>query len=253
MKGIILAGGTGSRLGYLTKICNKHTLPVYDKPMILYPLQTMIDSGIKDIIIVSGKGHAGQFLELLGSGSEFGVHLSYEVQEKPGGIAQALELCDNFIGEDDMFVLLGDNIFEDNFKKDLYEFNSGAKIFLKEVPDPERYGVVNIYKGEVSHIEEKPKHPSSNLAQTGAYIYDYRVFNIIRSLKPSHRGELEITDVNNAYLKMGQLKYSILKGFWLDAGEIESLWQASEFMRKRRLENGSEGGRKAADGQDGRA
>ena len=248
MKGIILAGGTGSRLGILTKVTNKHLLPVYDKPMIFYPLKTMIDSGIRDIIIVSGKGHAGQFLELLGSGSEFGVHLSYEVQEKAGGIAHALALCQNFIGHDDMLVLLGDNIFQDNFRKDMNEFVSGAKIFLKKVKDPQRYGVVRLHKGEIVNIQEKPKKPLSDLAQSGAYIYDFRVFNIIRTLKPSHRGELEITDVNNKYLEIGQLKYSILKGFWLDAGEIESLSQTSEFMRRRRLKDGSESGWKAPDG-----
>jgi len=253
MKGIILAGGTGSRLGVLTKVTNKHLLPVYDKPMIFYPLQTMIASGIKDIIIVSGKGHAGQFLELLGSGSEFGVHLSYEVQEKAGGIAHALALCQNFIGHDDMLVLLADNIFEDDFKKDIKEFLGGAKIFLKRVKDPQRYGVVRIHEGQIVNIQEKPKKPLSNLAQSGAYIYDFRVFNIIRTLKPSHRGELEITDVNNKYLEIGQLKYSILKGFWLDAGEIESLSQTSEFIRRRRLKDGSESGWKAPDGQDGRA
>ena len=231
MKGIILAGGTGSRLYPLTKVTNKHLLPVYDKPMIYYPLQTLIAAGIKDIMIVSGRGHVGHFLELLGSGKEFGVRLTYEIQEGAGGIAQALGLAESWAGTDDVAVVLGDNIFQNNIRKDVEAFESGAKIFLKEVTDAHRFGVAEVKGNRVLGIEEKPKAPKSNLAVTGLYLYDAGVFDIIRTLKPSGRGELEITDVNNAYIRRGAMEFSVLEGFWSDAGTFESLLRASVMVR----------------------
>lgn len=227
MKGIILAGGTGSRLYPLTKVTNKHLLPVYDKPMIFYPIQTLVDAGIKEIMIVSGRGHAGHFLELLGSGADLGVKFTYEIQEEAGGIAQALSLAESFADEDDVTVILGDNIFQDNIKKDVSNFKGGAKIFLKEVLDAHRFGVAELKGDRIIGVEEKPSKPKSNYAVSGLYIYDHRVFNIITYLKPSHRGELEITDVNNAYIKMGKMSYSILNEFWSDAGTFDSLLKAS--------------------------
>jgi glucose-1-phosphate thymidylyltransferase len=234
MKGIILAGGTGSRLYPLTKVTNKHLLPVYDKPMICYPLEMLIDAGIDEIMIVSGRGHAGHFLELLGSGAEEGVSITYEIQEEAGGIAQALGLAKTWGGKDDIAVILGDNIFEDRIRTQVDEFESGARIFLKEVPDPQRFGVASIEENKVIQIEEKPENPKSNLAVTGLYMYDSRVFSIIRQLKPSHRGELEITDVNNAYIRMNEMRYSVLDGFWSDAGTFESLIRASLMVQQHR-------------------
>jgi glucose-1-phosphate thymidylyltransferase len=231
MKGVILAGGTGSRLYPLTKVTNKHLLPVYDKPMIYYPLQTLISAGIKDIMIVSGRGHAGHFLELLGSGSELGVHFTYEIQEEAGGIAQALSFAEDFADKDDVTVILGDNIFQDNIKEDISAFSGGAKIFLKEVPDAHRFGVAELEGNRVAGIEEKPEIPKSNFAVTGLYIYDCEVFNAIKTLKPSGRGELEITDVNNYYINKKVMKYRVLNGFWSDAGTFESLFRASELVR----------------------
>lgn len=231
MKGIILAGGTGSRLYPLTKVTNKHLLPVYDKPMIYYPLQTLVNAGIEDIMIISGRGHAGHFLELLGSGSEFGVHLTYEIQEEAGGIAQALGLAEDFADNESVAVILGDNIFQDNVRDEVWSFKSGAKIFLKEVPDSNRFGVAEIKGERIISIEEKPAAPKSNLAVTGLYIYDTEVFDVIHTLKPSARGELEITDVNNEYISMGKMSYSVLSGFWSDAGTFESLFRASELVR----------------------
>ncbi|MCZ7380698.1 MAG: sugar phosphate nucleotidyltransferase [Candidatus Methanoperedens sp.] len=231
MKGLILAGGTGSRLYPLTKVTNKHLLPVYDKPMVYYPLQTLIDAGIDDIMIVSGRGHAGHFLELLGSGSEFGVHLTYEIQEKAGGIAQALSLARDFADDGSITVILGDNIFQDNVQDAVESFKSGAMIFLKEVPDAFRFGVAEIKGNQIISIEEKPKLPKSNFAVTGLYIYDASVFDIINTLKPSGRGELEITDVNNEYIRLDEMSYSLLSGYWSDAGTFESLFRASELVR----------------------
>jgi len=232
MRGIILAGGTGSRLFPLTKVTNKHLLPVYNKPMIYYPLETLMTAGITDIMIVSGRGHAGHFLELLGSGAEFGVNLTYEIQERAGGIAQALGLAEKWADEDSIAVILGDNLFQDTVKDDVASFKEGAKIFLKEVPDAERFGVAELGKDRVISIEEKPKKPKSNYAVTGLYLYDADVFSIIRMLKPSGRGELEITDVNNAYLKKGVMHYAILNGFWSDAGTFDSLLRASILVQK---------------------
>jgi glucose-1-phosphate thymidylyltransferase len=231
MKGIILAGGTGLRLYPLTKVTNKHLLPVYNRPMIYYPLQTLISTGMDDILIVSGRGHAGHFLELLGSGAEFGVRLTYEIQEEAGGIAQALSLTEDFADDEPVAVILGDNIFQDNVCSAMESFNSGARIFLKEVPDANRFGVAEIKGDRIISIEEKPVVPKSNLAVTGLYIYDPRVFDIIHTLKPSGRGELEITDVNNEYIRMGEMSYSVLKGYWSDAGTFESLFRASEMVR----------------------
>lgn len=231
MKGIILAGGTGSRLYPLTKVTNKHLLPVYDKPMIFYPIQTLINAGIKEIMIVSGRGHAGHFLELLGSGADHGVHFTYEIQEQAGGIAQALSLAEDFVDGDSVTVILGDNIFQDDIKEDVANFNDGAKIFLKEVSDAHRFGVAELKGDKVIGIEEKPKEPKSNFAVTGLYIYDSKVFSAIKTLKPSGRGELEITDVNNYYINKGAMKYGILEGFWSDAGTFESLLRASIMVK----------------------
>jgi glucose-1-phosphate thymidylyltransferase len=226
MKGIILAGGTGSRLYPLTKVTNKHLLPVYDKPMIFYPIQTLIDAGIKEIMIVSGRGHAGHFLELLGSGADLGVKFTYEIQEEAGGIAQALSLAESFADEDDVAVILGDNIFQDNIEKDVSNFTGGAKIFLKEVPDAHRFGVAELNGDRVVGIQEKPREPKSSFAVTGLYIYSNNVFKVIKTLKPSARGELEITDVNNYFVNNGTMEYRILDGFWSDAGTFESLLRA---------------------------
>jgi glucose-1-phosphate thymidylyltransferase len=234
MKGVILAGGTGSRLYPLTKVTNKHLLPVYDKPMIYYPLETLINAGIKDIMIVSGKGHAGHFLELLGSGADHGVHFTYEIQEQAGGIAQALYLAKDFVDGDSVTVILGDNIFQDNIKEDVKSFKTGAKIFLKEVPDAYRFGVAELKGEKVVDIEEKPREPKSNFAVTGLYIYDSGVFDVIKTLKPSRRGELEITDVNNYYVNKEVMEYRIFKGFWSDAGTFESLLRASLMIQKER-------------------
>ncbi len=234
MKGIILAGGTGSRLFPLTKITNKHLLPVYDKPMICYPLNTLIDAGIDDIMIVSGRGHVGHFLELLGSGSELGVRLSYEIQEGAGGIAQALGLAERWASDDAVTVILGDNIFEDSVKDAVQSFKAGARVFLKEVTDAQRFGVAEVTGDRIVGIEEKPKFPKTNLAVTGLYIYDSDVFRIIRNLKPSGRGELEITDVNNAYIRKEAMTFSRLSGFWSDAGTFDSLLRASVQVKEYR-------------------
>jgi glucose-1-phosphate thymidylyltransferase len=234
MKGIILAGGTGSRLYPLTKVTNKHLLPVYDKPMIYYPLQTLIDAGLDDILIISGRGHAGHFLELLGSGSEWGVRITYEIQDEAGGIAQALGLAEGFADEEDVAVVLGDNIFQDSISEDVSGFKGGSKIFLKEVPDAQRFGVAELDGDKVIGIEEKPEMPISNFAVTGLYMYDSNVFEVIRELKPSGRGELEITDVNNYYIDQGRMGYKVLDGHWSDAGTFESLLRAGMMVKKHR-------------------
>lgn len=231
MKGVILAGGLGTRLYPLTRVTNKHLLPIFDKPMIYYPLQTLINGGIKDIIIICGPEHSGHFLNLLRSGREFGVKLSYEVQDKPAGIAHALSLAEDFVNKDSITVILGDNIFEDNFI--FLDFKEGARLFLKKVPDPERFGVAELEKETIKNIVEKPKEPKSNYAVTGLYQYDYKVFDVIRSLKPSTRNELEITDVNNAYLKENKVKHQLVKGYWSDAGTIETLARANELVRSK--------------------
>ena len=235
MKGIILAGGTGSRMLPLTKVTNKHLLPVYNKPMIYYPLQTLVDAGIKDILIVSGTEHAGDFLRLLGSGREFGVKLTYEIQDEAGGIAQALALAEDFANKENVIVILGDNIFEDNVKEFVDEFKegTGGRIFLKQTENANRFAVAELEGDKVINTEEKPENPKSNYAVTGLYMYDNNVFDIIRVLKPSGRGELEITDVNNDYIKRGVMKARMLEGFWSDAGTFESLLRSSSWVKEK--------------------
>ncbi len=237
LKGIILAGGLGKRLYPLTKVTNKHLLPVYGKPMIYYPIQTLVDAGIKDILVVTGGNNAGEFLRLLGNGKEFGLkHINYTYQEGEGGIAEALRLAEHFADKDGIVVILGDNIIENSIRDCVNDFvkqKKGAKILLKEVEDPERFGVAELKGDKIVGIEEKPKKPKSKYAVTGIYMYDNRVFEIIRSLKPSGRGELEITDVNNAYIKDGELTYSVLDGWWTDAGTFESLLRANNLVAKR--------------------
>lgn len=231
MKGIVLAGGTGSRLYPLTKVTNKHLLPVYNQPMIFYPINTLIDAGITDILIVSGRGHAGHFLELLGSGSDWGARFTYEIQEQAGGIAQALGLAESWADDDPVCVILGDNIFEDPIRDAVSGFSSGARVFLKAVPDAHRFGVAEVQGERIVSIEEKPKMPKSNLAVTGLYLYDRDVFPIVRTLKPSRRGELEITDVNNEYIRRKEMKFTVLSGYWSDAGTFESLLRAGILVR----------------------
>lgn len=241
MKGIILAGGLGTRLMPCTKVTNKHLLPVYDEPMIYYPLRTLVNAGLKDIMIVTGGNNAGDFLRLLGNGHEFGLKdISYTYQEGEGGIADALRLAENFIDKDKMVVMLGDNIIRDDISNAVKEFEKqdrGAKIFLKEVTDPERFGVAEIKGGRVINIEEKPGKPKTSYAVIGLYMYDSDVFEIIETLKPSGRGELEITDVNNEYIKRGTMTYSILEGWWTDAGTFESLFRASNLVREALKDN----------------
>ncbi len=230
IRGIILAGGTGSRLFPLTKVTNKHLLPVGRKPMIFHPIEKMTKSGITDILIVTGVEHMGDIVNLLGSGKEFGCRFTYKVQDEAGGIAQALALAEDFVGNDKMVVILGDNILEDDLKPYVEKFKdqkNGAYVLLKEVKDPARFGVVEIKNGKVVGIEEKPKKPKSNYAITGIYFYDNDVFDVVRTLKPSNRGELEISDVNFYYLKKKQLRYDVLLGWWSDAGTFSSLERAS--------------------------
>ena len=225
MKGVILAGGHGTRLHPLTQITNKHLLPVYNKPMILYPLETLKKTGIDEIMIVCGKEHAGHFMSFLGSGKDFGVKLSYALQSGAGGIADALSLAEDFAGQGKIAVVLGDNIFEEDFSEDFKKFQNekGSKVFIKEVPDPHRFGVAEIKDGKILGIEEKPKAPRSNFATVGLYLYDQDVFQKIKNIVPSARGELEITDVHNMYIKEGLLSYGSVRGFWSDAGTFDSL------------------------------
>jgi glucose-1-phosphate thymidylyltransferase len=232
MKGVILAGGSGTRLHPLTLITNKHLLPVYDRPMILYPLETLKRSGIDEIMIVCGKEHGGHFMNFLGSGKEHGVKLSYALQHGAGGIAEALGLAKDFVGDDKLAVVLGDNIFEDDFSESVKKFNnlSGAMVFLKEVPDPKRFGVAEVAGEKIVEIIEKPKEPKSNLATVGFYMYDPDVFKKIATLKPSQRNELEITDVHNMYIDEGRLFHSVVPGFWSDAGTFDSLLRAAQWL-----------------------
>ncbi len=235
MKGVILAGGLGSRLYPLTKITNKHLLPVFDRPMIYYPIQAMVNAGITDIMIVTGGRKSGDFLSLLGNGADFGLkHLNYTYQQGEGGIAEALGLAEHWASGDSLCVILGDNIIQYNVAKARADFGKqgrGAKIILKEVHDPERFGVAEISGGKVLGIVEKPKAPKSNLAVIGIYMYDPRVFQIIKTLKPSERGELEITDVNNWFIQDGSMSYDVLPGWWTDAGTFESLHRASTLVK----------------------
>jgi glucose-1-phosphate thymidylyltransferase len=234
MKGIVLAGGTGSRLSPLTKVTNKHLLPIYDKPMIYYPIQTLVDAGIRDILIVTGGRNAGDFLRLLGNGKQFGLfHLNYTYQEGEGGIADALALAEHFADGDKICVILGDNIIEASIRHAADEFqqqSEGARILLKEVPDAERFGVAEIDGNRIAGIQEKPKVPKSSYAVTGIYMYDASVFSKIKTLVPSARGELEITDVNNAYIREGTMTFSYLDGWWTDAGTFESLLRAGNLV-----------------------
>jgi glucose-1-phosphate thymidylyltransferase len=234
MKGVVLAGGTGSRLNPLTKVTNKHLLPVYDKPMVYYPIQTLVNAGIKEILLVTGGKNAGDFLRLLGNGRDFGLkHLNYTYQEGEGGIAEALGLAEDFADGHPICVILGDNIIEMNICGAVDSFRRqkcGAKILLKEVPDAERFGVAEIRGDYVVGIDEKPRNPKSNHAVIGVYLYDSTVFEKIKRLKPSGRGELEITDVNNFYVEEGSLTYETLDGWWTDAGTFESLLRANNLV-----------------------
>lgn len=234
MKGVVLAGGSGSRLRPLTSVTNKHLLPVFDQPMIYYPIQTLVNAGITDIMIVTGGNSAGDFLKLLGNGKAFGLkHLNYTYQEGEGGIAAALSLVEHFAGSDPICVVLGDNIIQGNIRAAADEYREqgrGAKILLKSVPDPQRFGVPELDGKRVVQIEEKPASPKSEYAVIGIYMYDARVFEIIRTLKPSGRGELEITDVNNAYIERGEMTWDELEGWWSDAGTFESLLHASNLV-----------------------
>jgi glucose-1-phosphate thymidylyltransferase len=238
MKGIILAGGLGTRLNPLTKITNKHLLPIYDQPMVFYPIHTLVEAGITDITLVTGGNYAGDFLRLLGNGKEFGLsHINYVYQEGEGGIAEALGLCRFFADDQKIAVVLGDNILEQSIASAVEDFKkqkSGAKILLKEVPDPERFGVAILEGDSVVRIVEKPHVPPSNLAVIGVYMYDHRVFEIISTLKPSDRGELEITDVNNCYIEWGEMTYEIIDGWWTDAGTFESLFRANHLVALKR-------------------
>lgn len=237
MKGVVLAGGSGSRLYPLTKITNKHLLPVYDKPMIFYPIETLVDAGIKDILIVTGGKNPGDFLRLLANGKQWGANLDYRYQEGEGGIAEALALAEHFAHGDRICVILGDNIIEGTIRAAVEEFLQqprGAKILLKEVPDAERFGVAELKGDRIVGIEEKPKVPKSRYAVTGIYMYDATVFDKIRTLKPSERGELEITDVNNAYIQEGTLTWSLLEGWWTDAGTFDSLLRAANLVAESR-------------------
>jgi len=234
IKGVVLAGGLGTRLAPLTRVTNKHLLPVYRKPMIYYPIEKLVKAGLQEIMVVTGGPFAGDFLKLLGNGREFGLkEVHYTYQEGEGGIAEALGLTENFVEGDRVCVILGDNLFSAPIGRGLEEFmkqKSGAKIFLKEVEDPERFGVAELKGKNVVGIEEKPKKPKSTYAVTGIYMYDNEVFSIVKTLKPSGRGELEITDVNNAYVKKGTLTYEVLEGWWTDAGTFDSLYRANKLV-----------------------
>jgi len=234
MKGVILAGGLGTRLDPLTRVTNKHLLPVYNRPMIFYPLWTLINAGIEEILIVTGGNNAGDFLRLLGNGSEFGLkHLNYTYQQGEGGIAAALSLAEHFADGGKICVILGDNVIERNVQRAADAFRKqprGAKILLKRVPDPQRFGVPLLRGKRVLRVIEKPKRPPSRYAVTGIYFYDASVFDYVHALKPSRRGELEITDVNNRYIEAGLMTYEILRGWWTDAGTFESLARASRLV-----------------------
>lgn len=239
MKGVILAGGLGTRLHPLTKITNKHLLPVYDRPMIFYPIEAMVEAGVKDVVLVTGGDHSGDFMRLLGNGHKVGLKtLHYVYQEGEGGIAQALSLVEHITQKDPIAVMLGDNLFEKSirpFAEDFRRNPNGALLGLKSVRDPQRFGVATVKSGRILKIVEKPAKPASSLAVTGLYFYDARVFDFIRTLKPSHRGELEITDVNNAYIQQKSLRYGAVKGWWTDCGTFESLFQASQLIREKRV------------------
>lgn len=233
VKGIVLAGGTGSRLFPLTKVTNKHLLPVGKEPMIFHPIKKLLEAGINEIMIITGTEHMGDVVGLLGSGKDFNCQFTYRVQDMAGGIAQALGLCEAFVGTDRCCVILGDNIFEASLSEGVKRFQEqpgGAALFLQEVPDPQRYGVATVNGDKITKIVEKPKNPESSMAVTGIYMYDHSVFTVVRTLKPSGRGELEITDVNNAYLEKGQLTWNLLEGYWTDAGTFDSWKHANDLV-----------------------
>lgn len=231
MKGIVLAGGLGTRLYPLTYATNKHLLPVYDKPMVFYPINSLVTAGITEVLVVTGGPYAGHFIRVLKNGKELGLkHLEFAYQEGEGGIADALKLAEDFADGDSVCVILGDNCTDTDFKENVQSFKDGALVFLKEVSDPERFGIATVDdKGNILKIDEKPKNPGSNLAVTGLYIYDNSVFDKAKNLKPSARGELEITDVNNAYLAEGKLRSTVLKGYWRDAGTFDTLFEANKY------------------------
>ncbi|MEN6479245.1 MAG: sugar phosphate nucleotidyltransferase [Anaerolineales bacterium] len=237
MKGVILAGGLGSRLYPLTYATNKHLLPVYDKPMVFYPIATLVEAGIDEILIVTGGPHAGDFIRVLKNGKELGVrHLEFAYQESEGGIADALRLCEDFADQGNLAVILGDNTTDASIGEAVASFREGAMVFLRQVPDPERFGVPVFDPQDPARIvaiEEKPRQPKSRYAVTGLYLYDHTVFDIIRTIKPSGRGELEITDVNNAYIERGGLRWALLDGFWSDAGTFESLFRANAYWARK--------------------
>lgn len=240
MKGIILAGGSGTRLRPLTRVTSKQLLPIYNKPMIFYPLETLTKAGITEILIIVAPDYAGDFLKLLGSGKDFGCKFTYEIQDKPEGLAQAFIIGENFIGKDDVTLILGDNIFEDDFSEAIKSFKHGGRVFAKKVADPERFGVVEFDdENKAITIVEKPEKPKSDFAVTGLYIYDNTVVEKAKSLKPSPRGEYEITDLNNVYLDEGTLDVAFVQGKWLDTGTFESLHEAIVFARDRELANKS--------------
>lgn len=235
MKGVVLAGGLGTRLYPLTYATNKHLLPVYDKPMVFYPINTLVRAGIKEVLVVTGGPYAGHFVRVLKNGKELGLkHLEYAYQEGEGGIAAALSLCEDFADGDSLCVILGDNCTDADISKQVKGFKDGAMVFLKKVPDPERFGVPVFNENrEIIKIEEKPKKPKSNFAVTGLYMYDFSVFSKIKSVKPSARGELEITDVNNLYIKEKKLRWAILKGYWRDAGTFRTLFEANKYWARK--------------------
>jgi glucose-1-phosphate thymidylyltransferase len=236
MKGVVLAGGTGSRLFPLTKITNKHLLPIYDKPMIYYPIEALVDAGIHDILVVTGGRNSGDFLRLLGNGKQFGAHLNYTYQEGEGGIAEALGLAEHFAHGEKICVILGDNILECSIRDAADKFRVqpyGARILLKDVPDAQRFGVAEIHGDRIAGIEEKPEQPKSHYAVTGIYMYDSTVFEKIHTCVPSKRGELEITDVNNAYIAEGAMSFSYLSGWWTDAGTFDSLLRAANLVARK--------------------
>lgn len=248
MKGVVLAGGTGSRLAPLTKVTNKHLLPVYDQPMVFYPIQTLVDAGIEDILLVTGGKNAGDFLRLLGNGKGFGLkHLNYTYQEGEGGIAEALSLAEHFAEDESICVILGDNLIEGSIRHAVDAFRrdpQGAMVLLKQVHDAQRFGVAEIGpEGNIVSIEEKPPQPKSDLAVTGIYLYDQTVFDKCKVLKPSGRGELEITDVNNAYVAEGRMRHAELQGWWTDAGTFESLLRASNLVAETRHKHAEQAGR----------
>lgn len=233
MRGIILSGGSGTRLAPLTKVTSKQLLPIYNRPMIYYPLNTLIKAGIKEILIIISPERAGEYLNLLGSGKKFGVKFTYEIQDKPEGLAQAFIIGENFIDEEDVVMILGDNIFEDDFSEDIKNFTGGAKVFAKEVSDPERFGVIKFDKNmKAEKIVEKPQKYLSNHVITGLYIYDKRVVEVAKNIIPSKRGELEISDINSWYLKKGELEVAIVNGEWLDAGTFDSLLKAQNLAKE---------------------